>query len=52
MIVTIKLSEQILPYTNPTDIGPGQKAPFELILSSASIPITQINQHNLVVSYQ
>ena len=39
-------------YTNPTDIGPGQKAPFELILSSASIPITQINHYNLVASYQ
>ena len=39
-------------YTNPTDIGPRQKAPFELILSSASIPITQIDHYNLVASYQ
>ena len=39
-------------YTNPNDIGSGQKAPFELILSSASIPITQIDHYNLVASYQ
>ena len=38
-------------YTNPTDIGPGQKAPFELILSSASIPITQIDHYNLQATY-
>jgi hypothetical protein len=26
-----------------TDIGPAQKAPFELIVSSASVPISQID---------
>lgn len=39
-------------YTNPTDIGPAQKAPFELIVSSASVPISQIDHYNLVGSYQ
>ena len=39
-------------YRNPSDIGPGQKAPFELTLLSASIPITQIDHYNLIASYQ
>jgi hypothetical protein len=39
-------------YTNPADIGAGQKAPFELILTSASIPISQIDNYRLVGSYQ
>jgi hypothetical protein len=39
-------------YSNPSDIGPGQKAPFELTLLSASIPVTQIDHYNLVGSYQ
>ena len=39
-------------YTNPSDIGPGQKAPFELTLLSASIPVSQIDHYNLIASYQ
>jgi hypothetical protein len=39
-------------FTNPSDIGSGQKAPFEIILTSASIPISQIDQYNLIVSSQ
>lgn len=38
-------------YTNPSDIGSGQKAPFELLLTSASIPISRIDHYNLVASY-
>ena len=39
-------------YTNPTDISPGQKAPFELILTSASIPVSEIDRYYLAGSYQ
>jgi len=38
-------------YTNPSDIGPGNKAPFELLLTSASIPVSQIDHYNLQASY-
>ena len=38
-------------YTSPSDISSGGKAPFELILSSASIPMSQINHYNLQASY-
>ena len=38
-------------YTNPSDIGPGGKAPFDLTLLSASIPISQIDHYNLQVTY-
>lgn len=39
-------------YANPSDIGSGQKAPFVLILASASIPISQIDHYSLQASYQ
>ena len=39
-------------YTNPTDIGSGQKAPFDLTLTSASIPVSQIDHYELQTSYQ
>jgi hypothetical protein len=39
-------------YTNPSDIGSGQKAPFDLTLLSASIPISQIDHYNLIASSQ
>jgi hypothetical protein len=39
-------------YTNPSDIGSGQKAPFELLLMSASIPVSQIHHYNIQASYQ
>jgi hypothetical protein len=39
-------------YTNPENIGAGQKAPFELTLMSASIPVSQIDHYNLQASYQ
>lgn len=39
-------------YTNPSDIGAGQKAPFELILTSASVPVSQIDHYNLQASSQ
>ena len=39
-------------YTNSSDIGAGEKAPFDLTLLSASIPISQIDHYNLQASYQ
>ena len=39
-------------YANPSDIGSGEKAPFVLILTSASIPISQIDHYSLQASYQ
>jgi hypothetical protein len=38
-------------FTNPSDIGSGQKAPFDLTLTSASIHISQIDRYNLIPSY-
>jgi hypothetical protein len=39
-------------FTSPSDIGPGEKAPFDLILNSASIPTSQIDHYNLIASQQ
>jgi hypothetical protein len=39
-------------YANPSDIGSGEKAPFVLILTSASIPISQLDHYSLQASYQ
>jgi hypothetical protein len=39
-------------YTNPSDIAGGDKAPFDLTLLSASIPISQVDHYNLVASSQ
>jgi hypothetical protein len=39
-------------YANPSDIGSGEKVPFILILTSASIPISQIDHYSLQASYQ
>jgi hypothetical protein len=39
-------------YTNPSDIAPGDKAPFELILSSASVPTSLIDHYSLRATYQ
>jgi hypothetical protein len=39
-------------YTNPSDIGSGQKAPFELLLTSASIPVSEIDHYTLIASSQ
>jgi hypothetical protein len=38
-------------YTNPTDLGPGDKAPFEIILSSSSVPAKQISHYRVTVSH-
>lgn len=37
-------------YTSPSDLGPGDKAPFEIILTSASIPVEQIDHHSITAS--
>ena len=34
-------------YTDPHDLAPGAKGPFDLILMSASIPINQIKHYSL-----
>jgi hypothetical protein len=39
-------------YANPSDIGPGEKVPYVLILTSATIPISQIDHYSLQASYQ
>ncbi len=39
-------------YTNPSDIGPGNKAPFDLTILSASVPVTQIYNYSLTATYQ
>ena len=37
-------------YTNPSDLGPGGKALFEIILTTASIPVKQIDHHTVSAS--
>lgn len=37
-------------YTSPSDLSPGDKAPFEIILTSASIPVKQIDHHTIIAS--
>ncbi len=39
-------------YTDPTDLAAGETAPFDLILTEASIPIEQIERYTLKVSGQ
>ncbi len=39
-------------YTSPSDLGPGEKAPFEIILTSASIPVNQIDHYRVTASSQ
>jgi hypothetical protein len=39
-------------YTNPPDISSGGKAPFDLALTTASVPSSMIDHYNLVASYQ
>jgi hypothetical protein len=41
-----------LIYTTPTDLAPGEKAPFNLIIQDASIPIEQIERYTLKISAQ
>jgi hypothetical protein len=36
--------------TSPSDLGPGDKAPFDIILTSASIPVNQIDHSRIIVS--
>ena len=40
-----------LTYSNPSDIGSWQKVPFELLLTSESIPNSEIDHYNLVAGY-
>lgn len=39
-------------YTNPSDLNPGIKAPFEIMLLSASVTVKQISNYTLAVTYQ
>ncbi len=38
-------------YTRPTDLGPSDKAPFEIILGSSSIPANQIKNYRVTASH-
>jgi hypothetical protein len=38
-------------YTNPRDLSAGDKAPFEIILTSSSIPAKQIKHYRVTVSH-
>ena len=38
-------------FTTPRNIASGEKAPFDLIISSASIPIEEINHYELKVDW-
>jgi len=37
-------------YTHPSDIGAGDKAPFEIILTSTSVPVSEIDRYSLTAS--
>jgi len=39
-------------YAKPTNIESGQKATFELIVTSASVPISLIDHYNLQINYE
>ena len=39
-------------YANPSEIGPKDKAPFEILVTSASIPTQQIDHYRIVATYQ
>lgn len=39
-------------YADPSDIYPGQIVPFDLILSDSTIPVDQIEEYRLIVSYR
>jgi Periplasmic copper-binding protein (NosD) len=39
-------------FTNPTKLSAGDKAPFELILTSASIPVKEIDNYRLSLDWQ
>lgn len=39
-------------FTTPRNIASGEKAPFDLFMSSASIPIEEINHHELKLDWR
>ena len=39
-------------YTYPPDLAPGTKAPFDLTVISASVPVAQISNYSLTATYQ
>jgi hypothetical protein len=39
-------------FTEPSDLAVGEKAPFDLIISDASIPVEQIERYTLKISRQ
>ena len=39
-------------FTSPQDIAPGDKAPFEIVLTSASIPLSEIDHNRIIASSQ
>lgn len=39
-------------FTSPQDLAPGDKAPFEIILTSASIRLSEIDHNRIIASSQ
>ena len=47
---TNKIVGTSFTYTKPSDLGPNEKAPFDLILQYTTIPIEQIERYGLKIS--
>ena len=47
---TNKIVGTSFTYTEPSDLGPYEKAPFDLILQDSTIPIEQIEKYGLKIS--
>jgi hypothetical protein len=39
-------------YTQPTNLAPGQRAPFDILITSGSIPMNQVRNYVLSTSSQ
>jgi hypothetical protein len=39
-------------YADPSDLAPGQRAPFDLVVPEGSVPMYQINRYGLMVDWQ
>ena len=39
-------------YADPSDLAPNQRAPFDIIVSEASVPMYQVSSYGLTVDWQ
>ena len=39
-------------YSDPSDLAPGQRAPFDIIVSEGSVPMYQVSSYELTVDSQ